>query len=194
MEAEKVTVRLSSTLFRKVSEHSRSLGMGEEECLEKLLLEALSGTDSSSALTSEIRRFSESTDRSFRELRENLQEINEKNRNAYESLVGTLKPSRREWGLIAGVGSLLAVLVVVAVAGFGQKTGEIRSSGETDRKEGLSIPSQMGQKERYAYFVGQWYLGIRDRMSTKERLYLENYLKPFDNFDEDLKYKKKAGL
>jgi hypothetical protein len=193
-EGASLTVRLSPLLQRYLAEKSRSLGISPEECAVLSLAGELSPEGRFEPMISEIRKMVEKNDRIFLGLREELDEINGKNRGAYESLLASLKPDRKEWGMILGAGALLAVLLVVALVFFGRNIpGSATSPGEV-RNAQTALPAQMSPKDRYTYFVGSWYMGVRDRMSTKERLYIENYLKPFDNFDEDQKYRKKAGL
>ena len=85
---------------------------------------------------------------------------------------------------------MVAVLLAVLFVALPRRSSPPAGPSST----GLARPDQMGEKDRYVYFVGRWYLGVRDRMSTSERKFLENYLKPFDNIDADLKARKEAGL
>ena len=148
------------------------------------------GGGDSGDLAREIRRLLEVSDQRLERIEAEVREMDERNRRAYERLAGTLSPSRREWSFMAGgavVVVILLTLLFFTLPRSGQRPAAPVSSG-------LARPDQMGEKERYVYFVGRWYLGVRDRMSTSERKFLENYLKPFDNIDADLKARKEAGL
>ena len=190
-----VTVQLPESLSLALSEKARSLGLTREECLLRSLSEDIVASGVVlGPVRAEIGRLSEKSDRLMEEIRGEFQEIDDRNRRAYEALAQSLKPSRKEWGLIGGGAAVVAVLLflLAVVLGPGPAPGTL--SGTGPGKPTVSLPSQLGEKDKYVYFVGRWYLGVRDRMSTKERLFLENYLKPFDNFDEDLKARKAAGL
>ncbi len=190
-----LTVKLPESLDRTLSEKARSLGLSREECLVRALAEDLSASDVVlGPVRSEIGRLSEKSDRLMETIREEFREIDDRNRRAYEALAQSLKPSRREWGLIGGGAAVIALLLFLMAFAFGKGPAGGGSRPVALGKAGVSIPSQLGEKDKYIYFVGRWYLGVRDRMSAKERLFLENYLKPFDNFDEDLKARKAAGL
>ena len=190
-----VTVQLPESLSLALSEKARSLGLTREECLLRSLSEDIVASGVVlGPVRAEIGRLSEKSDRLMEEIRGEFQEIDDRNRRAYEALAQSLKPSRKEWGLIGGGAAVVAVLLflLAVVLGPGPAPGTL--SGTGPGKPTVSLPSQLGEKDKYVYFVGRWYLGVRDRMSTKERLFLENFLKPFDNFDEDLKARKAAGL
>jgi len=189
-----VTTRLSSALYHQLMEKSRSRGVSPEDYVSDILSKDLSGEERLEPIISEVRKLSAKNDQLFLEMKEELQEINEKNREAYEGMARSLKPDKKEWGIIAGAGTLVAVLLIVIFAGAGKNFSGSGPPAGGLLKPGPVGPAQMSPKDRYTYFVGRWYLGVRDRMSAKERLFLENYLKPFDNFDEDLKDRKKAGL
>ena len=147
------------------------------------------GSDSGD-LIREIRRLLRESDQRLERIESEVREMDERNRRAYESLEGSLTPTRKEWTFIAGGAAVVAVLLVVLFVAF-PRSGQ---TPVTSSSSGLARPDQMGEKDRYVYFVGRWYLGVRDRMSTSERKFLENYLKPFDNIDADLKARKEAGL
>ncbi len=189
-----LTVHLPESLARALSEKAGTLGLSREECLVRALAEDLSAAEVvPGPVRAEIGRLSEKSDRLMESIREEFREIDDRNRRAYEALAQSLKPSRKEWGLIGGGASVVALLLVLMAFVFG-KGPSGGSVPVPSGKSGVSLPSQLGEKDKYIYFVGRWYLGVRDRMSAKERLFLENYLKPFDNFDEDLKARKAAGL
>ncbi|MGC8529998.1 MAG: hypothetical protein ACP5OP_07365 [Leptospirillia bacterium] len=148
------------------------------------------GEGESGELIREIFRLFRESDRRLERIEATIHEVDERNRRAYESLAGCLKPDRKEWTLIAGGAAVVAVLLAVLFVALPRKA----PSPSGPSSSGLARPDQMGEKDRYVYFVGRWYLGVRDRMSTSERKFLENYLKPFDNIDADLKARKEAGL
>jgi len=150
-----------------------------------------SGKELSEDLVREIRRLAERTDQRLGQIKDEIGEMDERNRRAYESLSASIKPDRKEWTLIAGGAGIVAVLLVAL---FLLLSRSAPHPGPGKGETGLARPDQMGEKDRYVYFVGRWYLGVRDRMSTSERKFLENYLKPFDNIDSDLKARKEAGL
>ena len=190
-----VTVQLPESLNLALSEKARSLGLSREECLLRSLSEDLAASEVVlGPVRAEIGRLSEKSDRLMETIREEFQEIDDRNRRAYEALAQSLKPSRKEWGLIGGGAAVVAVLLLLLAVVLGPGPAPGTRAGAGPGKPSVSLPSQLGEKDKYVYFVGRWYLGVRDRMSTKERLFLENYLKPFDNFDEDLKARKAAGL
>ncbi|MCL5285362.1 MAG: hypothetical protein M1313_06390 [Nitrospirae bacterium] len=190
-----LTVQLPEILNRHLSERARSLGQSPEECLLRALSEDLAASEFvMGPVRAEIGKLSEKSDRLMETIREEFREIDDRNRRAYEALAQTLKPSRKEWGLIGGGAAVVAVLLLLLAFVLGKGPAPGGGSPSLSGKPGVSLPSQLGEKDKYVYFVGRWYLGVRDRMSTKERLFLENYLKPFDNFDEDLKARKAAGL
>jgi hypothetical protein len=147
------------------------------------------GGGDSGDLIREIQRLLRESDRRLERIESEVREMDERNRRAYESLAGSLTPNRREWTYIAGGAAVVAVLLAVLFVAFSRS-----GSSPVPPSSGLARPDQMGEKDRYVYFVGRWYLGVRDRMSTSERQFLENYLKPFDNIDADLKARKEAGL
>ncbi len=193
--AHSLTVQIPEALDRILSEKALSLGLSREECLIRALAEDLSASEVVlGPVRNEIGRLSEKSDRLMETIREEFREIDDRNRRAYEALAQSLKPSRREWGLIGGGAAIIALLLLLMVFAFGKGPAGGEGHPATSGKAGVSLPSQLGENDKYVYFVGRWYLGVRDRMSAKERLFLENYLKPFDNFDEDLKARKAAGL
>lgn len=183
-------VTLPGLLEQALLERSGGWGVAPEECVVRILSETFAPGTSPDRLDGEIRRLAASTGAGFETIRKELQEIDDRNRTAYESLVKTLAPDRKEWGMLAGAGSVAALLLVVLLFVFARP----HKTPPLPRGTGVAIPSQLSSEDRYTYFIGRWYQGVRDRMPTKDRLYLENYLKPFDNFDEDLKARKKAGL
>lgn len=190
-----VTVQLPESLSLALSEKARSLGLTREECLLRSLSEDIVASGVVlGPVRAEIGRLSEKSDRLMDEIRGEFREIDDRNRRAYEALAQSLKPSRKEWGLIGGGAAVVAVLLFLMAVVLGPGPAPGTMSGAGPGKPTVSLPSQLGEKDKYVYFVGRWYLGVRDRMSTKERLFLENFLKPFDNFDEDLKARKAAGL
>ncbi len=162
--------------------------MGEDKESEKG--KKRPGEDESEGLIREIRRLLHESDHRLERIEAEIHEIDERNRRAYESLAGSLKPDRKEWTLIAGGAAVVAVLLAILFVALPRRA----PSPAGPSTSGLARPDQMGEKDRYVYFVGRWYLGVRDRMSTSERKFLENYLKPFDNIDADLKARKEAGL
>ncbi len=190
-----VTVQLPESLSLALSEKARSLGLTREECLLRSLSEDIVASGVVlGPVRAEIGRLSEKSDRLMEEIRGEFREIDDRNRRAYEALAQSLKPSRKEWGLIGGGAAVVAGLLFLLAVVLGPGPAPGTMSGAGPGKPTVSLPSQLGEKDKYVYFVGRWYLGVRDRMSTKERLFLENFLKPFDNFDEDLKARKAAGL
>ena len=190
-----VTVQLPESLSLALSEKARFLGLTREECLLRSLSEDIVASGVVlGPVRAEIGRLSEKSDRLMEEIRGEFREIDDRNRRAYEALAQSLKPSRKEWGLIGGGAAVVAGLLFLLAVVLGPGPAPGTMSGAGPGKPTVSLPSQLGEKDKYVYFVGRWYLGVRDRMSTKERLFLENFLKPFDNFDEDLKARKAAGL
>jgi hypothetical protein len=189
-----LALRVSPVLRRQILEKARSLGVSEEEYISLALVQDLSGGERLEPLMVEVRKTQAKNDQIFSALKENLDEVNEKNRIAYESLLKSMKPDRKEWGVIGGAGALVGLLLILVFVTFVRKIPETPVSHGGVGNGQTALPAQMSSKDRYTYFVGLWYLGVRDRMSTKDRLFLENYLKPFDNFDDDLKARKKAGL
>ena len=189
-----LTLRVSPVLRRQIIEKAHSLKVSEEEYISLALVQDLSGGGRLEPLMVEVRKILAKNDQIFSDLKENLEEVNEKNRIAYESLLKSMKPDRKEWGVIGGAGALVGLLLILGFVTFVRNIPETPLSHGGVGKEQTALPAQMSPKDRYTYFVGLWYLGVRDRMSTKDRLFLENYLKPFDNFDDDLKARKKAGL
>ncbi len=194
-EGVPVTILLPNPLDQSLSDKAKSLGISREECLVKALSEDLGAADRLlGPFRAEIGKLAEKNDRLIADIRQELREIDDRNRQAYEALARTMTPSRKEWSLIGGGAVLVALLFGLLVFGFGKATLKEGATQGDPEKKGISLPSQMSEKNKYIYFVGRWYLGVRDRMPSKDRLFIENYLKPFDNFDEDLKARKEAGL
>lgn len=189
-----VTIHLPPSLDRQISEKAASLGLTREELLLRAAFENNQAGEDLRAIRSDLGKMAEKNSLLMDQVRQELRGIDEGNRKAYESLEKSLKPSRKEWGLIGGGAAVAALLLAVLLIWGGIGSSRNPPASEQTGKTGAPLPSQMGEKDKYVYFVGRWYLGVRDRMSTKERLFLENYLKPFDNFDEDLKARKAAGL
>jgi len=176
-------------VFFQIDERGRGMDAGERSLGESH--KDPSGKEPSEDLVREIRRLAERTDQRLGQIKDEIGEMDERNRRAYESLSASIKPDRKEWTLIAGGAGIVAVLLVAL---FLLLSRSAPHPGPGKGETGLARPDQMGEKDRYVYFVGRWYLGVRDRMSTSERKFLENYLKPFDNIDSDLKARKEAGL